>query len=822
MALEQISFITSDIAESPRFYKTFHTGEKPSQARLLITGLGLYCVFINGKKVGDTYLSPGFNDYDGYLRYQDLDVTDLLTEGKNRIEVYLGNGWYKGRFGLMSFTNSWGEDYLLAAELVIQTGAGTETRIVTDGSWMASESCIRSNSIYDGEVRDDTFKPLRDVYCKVTDRKFHLLPGICPPIRAKIERKPEMIISPKGERILDFGQNLAGIVRIHDHFAKGTKVHLTFGEILIDGCFCNSNYRSAVGGFTYTSDGAEKDVEPMFTYFGFRYALVEMEDADGNPMQESVCADDYTAVVLYSDLKETMNVRTSNIRLNRLLENSLWGQRSNFLDVPTDCPQRDERLGWTGDAQVFANTACFHMNCEEFYQKFIRDLRYDQVTYMNGDIAMFSPCQKDGSAGGSAWADVATILPWTLYEHYGNVENLRESYPMMHDYLEVLIGKDMTEGGSHILRTGDCFGDWLALDGASPNAVKGGTDDDYVRTVYYWYSADLTAKAAEVLGIAEDHRKYAALADEIRTALIDEFFSRTGRLCIDTQTGYVLALHFGLYPDREKLIEGFKIRLSKDQLRLKTGFVGTGFLLQTLFECGMDDYAYRMLLTGKFPGWLYAVNLGATTIWERWNSVMPDGTLSPTGMNSLNHYSYGAVASAVYSYIAGLRNAAPGWKKAIIAPRPNYRLKEIKIAFDSPAGKWESTWKIREDGRLYVKAVVPDGTSARIELPFYPSSSEGADNGVIEAGPGIYEYEYMPTVDFFHPYNGDTFIADIVEDENAVNALKSAIPGFFDGVLTSVDDGAATNLAGAIFFSPFPDLPERIDQILRGVSYTVR
>ena len=869
MAFEDVSFITSDIKESPKFFRTFRLESLPRKAVLEITGLGLYTAFINEKKAGDTYLAPGFNDYDGYLRYQELDVTDLLKEGENRIDVYLGNGWYKGRFGLASMENIWGSEYLLAADLKIACSDGSELRIMTDESWLASESFIRSNSIYDGEVRDDTAVIPEPVFCKRAERRTcQVIPELCPPIRAKLERKPELIISPKGEMILDFGQNMAGIVRFHNRLPRGTAIHLTFGEILIDGCFCNSNYNTAVGGYTYISDGTEKDVEPMFTFFGFRYARAELEyteeaagsdcalcfegeaDASRRNVSQSVTIDpaDYTGIVLYSDLPDTIHVQSSNEKLNRLLQNAVWGQRSNFLDVPTDCPQRSERLGWTGDAQVFAYTACFHMNCEDFYRKYIKDLRYDQLTYMHGDIAMFTPCLKDGAPGGPAWADAATILPWTMYEHYGNLENLREAYPMMRDYVEVLIAKDKAGDDDRILKTGHAFGDWLALDGASPNAFKGGTDDVYVRSVYYWYSADLCAKAAGELGLMADHQKYQALADEIRAAIISEFFSRTGRLCIDTQTGYVLALHFGLYPDKEKLIAGFKARLGLDMLKLKTGFVGTGFLLQTLFENGMADYAYRMIFTEEFPGWFYAVNKGATTIWERWNSVMPDGSLSPSGMNSLNHYSYGLVASVIYSYVAGLRNDAPGWKKAVIEPHPDHRLRKIDVAFDSPAGTWKSGWEILPDGCLHLKVTVPEGTSARIILPYFgmdtvlskneagisresgdtdPQTEQGTichigTGGSFETGAGEYEFEYMPAVDFFHPYNGDTFIADIVADENAVNALKAAIPGVFDRALADVDQGAASNLADAIFFSPVPDLPGKIDKILRGVRYEVR
>ena len=838
MTIEKIKFITSDIKESPKFYKQFETGGGVLSAELAITGLGLYNAFINGKKAGDSYLAPGFNDYDGYLRYEIIDVTNLIKTGSNLIEVYLGNGWYKGRFGLMPRPDLDTKEYILAARLEIRMADGTVEIIETDDSWQAEESVFRANSIYDGEIRDDNFAAEETLSCRISDAEYNLEKSICPPIKEKLTLKPELIKTPKGENVFDFRQNMAGVVRFANSFPKGTTVRLKFGEILIDGNFYNENYRSAQGGFVYTSDGRQKEVEAMFTYFGFRYAKIEIDGVLDSDAVSMIHPEDFTAVVLYTDLKSTMRVKTSNEKVNRLLQNSVWSQRSNFLDVPTDCPQRDERLGWTGDAQVFANTACFNMNCEAFYRKYIRDLRYDQQKFLGGDIPMYSPCLGDAAPGGPAWADAAVIIPWTVYEHYGNAEALKEAYPMMRDYTETLIRKDLEGGGDHLVKAGHCFGDWLALDGATGNSFKGGTDDDYVRAFYYWYSVTLTGRAAKVLGCNEDSEKYAALAEKIKDAFLAEFFSPGGRLCIDTQTGYVLALRFGLYRDKEKLIKGFKRRLAEDRLKLKTGFVGTGFLLQALFENGMEDYAYRMMLAEEFPGWLYAVNLGATTIWERWNSVMPDGKMSPTGMNSLNHYSYGAVAGAYYSYVAGLKPEAPGWKRAVVQPVPNYRLKSIDLEFDSPAGTYKSAWEIKTDGRFWMKVAIPEGASAKVVLPYYPSSmseckEDSAKDGnmncgnlslghglEIEVEAGEYEYAYKPTIDFMHPYSGETFIADIVADPNAVKALTEAIPGQFDEALTSSHaNNAASNLAGAIFFSPVPDLPQRIDEILRAVRW---
>jgi len=749
----------------PKLWKEFPCG-KAKKAELTVTGLGLYRAFLNGKRVGMDYLTPGFNDYDAYLRTQAYDVTGLLESG-NRLEVWLGNGWYKGRLGFDGGRESrWGDRYLLAARLEITLEDGSQQVVETDDSWLAAPSPVLAGGIYDGEIRDDSRKEGDPVPCVIADADYQVEPQFSPCIRIKEERKPVLIHTPAGEQVLDFGQNMAGVIRFTSRLPKGETIRIQTGEVLQQGNFYRDNLRSAKSEFVYTSDGAVKEIEPMFTFFGFRYAKVESP--------EPVNPEDFTALCLSSDLRETLEVDTSNEKLNRLMKNSLWGQRSNFLDVPTDCPQRDERLGWTADTQVFVNTACYQMDCRDFYRKYMRDLREDQVRYYGGDIAAYSPSLKgEAIHGGAVWADAGTIIPWNVWMNYGDETLLRETYPMMRDYTETLIAADKQAGGTHTVFHSFTFGDWLAQDGMTPQSLKGGTDDAFIQGIYYMNSVNLTARAAEALGEKADAERYSALAKEIREALLDEYFSPNGNLTVDTQAGYVLSLYYGVFRDREKLVAGFRRRLQKDFFRIKCGFTGAPLMLPVLLDNGLTDIAYRMLLTEEFPGWLYSVNLGATTIWERWNSLEADGTISGTGMNSLNHYAYGSVCEAVYSRIMGLRNAAPGWKKALIAPKINGKLHHASIRFDSPAGRWEVAWKIHGDGKVTLRAVVPEGASARVILPDHPEGLEA------DLESGEHEWTWTPTADYLHPFSVESRMMDLLDNPDAAEIVKSAEPTLY-------------------------------------------
>lgn len=762
----KLNFITPEKPiDCPRLWKDFPAGGAV-KAVLTITGLGLYRAFINDARVGMDYLTPGFNDYDAYLRTQTYDVTSLIGS-MNRIEVWLGNGWYKGRLGFDGGkSDRWGSRYLLAARLEWTDADGKAHIVETDDTWMASQSPIVDGGIYDGEIRDDTRELGELVHCAFADCNYKLLTQFSPTIRVKAELKPLLIVTPKGEQVLDFGQNMAGIIRFANRLPRDAKLRIQTGEVLQEGNFYRDNLRTAKSEFVYTSDGVEKIVEPMFTFSGFRYAKVEGLDA--------VNPDDFTALALSSDLKETLKVETSHEKLNRLMQNSLWGQRSNFLDVPTDCPQRDERLGWTADTQVFVNTACYQMNCKDFYQKYMRDMRADQQLYYSGDIPAYSPSLKgEAIHGGAVWADAGTIIPWNVYMNYGDVDLLRESWPMMRDYVETLIAADEAAGGSHIVFRSFTFGDWLAQDGMSPQSLKGGTSDAFIQGIYYMNSVCLAGQTAKVLGETADASRYANLAEDIRAALLDEYITPNGNLCIDTQTGYVLALYYGVYRDKAKLVQGFKRSLERDFFRITCGFTGAPLMLPVLLDNGLTDVAYRMLLTEEFPGWLYAVNLGATTIWERWNSLEADGTISGTGMNSLNHYAYGSVCEAVYSRIMGLQNAAPGWKKAVIAPKIDARLHHASIDYDSPAGLWCVAWRIEDDGSATLKVSVPVGATARVILPDHPEGFEA------DIGAGKHEWHWTPTVDWKHPFSAESRMLELLDNADATAIIRERVPALF-------------------------------------------
>ncbi len=750
----------------PKMWKRF-SAAPGEQAELTITGLGLYRAFLNGHRIGSDYLTPGFNDYDAYLRTQSYDISTLLQE-ENLLEVWLGNGWYKGRLGYDGGkSNRWGDLYLLAARLEMTGKDGSTTVLETDESWLASRSPVLDGGIYEGEIRDDTMDPGPAVPCRVAETHYQIEPQFSPCIRAKTERKAELIITPAKEQVLDFGQNMAGIIRFVNRLPKGKTIRIQTGEVLQGGNFYRDNLRTAKSEFVYTSDGETKEVEPFFTFFGFRYAKIEGPEA--------VDPVDFTAVCLSSDLKETLEVRTDHEKLNRLMMNSLWGQRSNFLDVPTDCPQRDERLGWTADTQVFVNTACYQMDCKVFYSKFMRDMRADQTMYYGGDIPAFSPSMKgDTLHGGAVWADAATIIPWNVYMNYGDQALLEENYPMMRDYVEYLREEDQKAGGSHLVFHSFTFGDWLAQDGMTPQSCKGGTDDAYIQGVYYMNSVALTAKAARVIGRTEDADIYGKLAEEIREALMAEYFSPNGNLTVDTQTGYVLALYYGLWRNKDKLIAGFRRRLQRDFFRITCGFTGAPLMLPVLLDNGLEDIAYRMLLTEEFPGWLYTVKLGATTIWERWNSLNEDGSISGTGMNSLNHYAYGSVCEAIYSRIIGLRNDAPGWKKALIAPVIRGRLHETFIRYESPAGPWQLSWKIQENGRVKLNLSVPEGAEARVRLPDHPDRLEQRVTA------GSYEWEWQPTRDYLHPFSQNSLMMDLMDNADAAAVLKQRVPAMYE------------------------------------------
>ena len=748
----------------PVFYREFPLAQKPVSARLYVSGLGLYEAFLNGEKAGNDLLAPFCNDYHEAVQIETYDVAELLKEGDNRIEILCGNGWYKGRLGYNGAREVYGDRFSAIAELHVLFADGSEQVLITDETWQYRGSDFEASDIYDGEClnrllwegKDNPEKPAVLLEDRKTCDRYSL--PVC--VKDSLPVK-EIIITPKGETVLDFGQNFTGYAEYTADFPSGTKIVLDHGEILQNGNFYNDNYRTAKSQMIYVSDGRKETVRAHFTYFGFRYVRVSGWDKE-------LKAEDFIGRTVYSDLDTAIAFKSSNEKLSRLAKNAFWGQRSNFLDMPTDCPQRDERLGWTGDAQVFSPTACFQMDTRAFYRKFLKDLRLDQEKH-DGVVANFIPNFEEGMPNGSSvWGDVASFLPMTLYDAYGDLNALKENYPLMRDWLEWIIRQDEASGGHRLWNFGFHFGDWLAQDGVTPQSMKGGTDDYFVASMYYYATAGKLARAAKILGRAEEKARYEKLEKEIREAIFHEYFSPSGRLCIDTQTAYLLCLNFGVYKEKQRIVDALKRRFQKDCWTIKGGFVGATMMCRVLAENGLEDLAAYFLFQEGFPGWMHCVDLGATTIWERWNSVLDDGTISGTEMNSLNHYSYGSVMEYVYRDLAGIQCLAPGYARVRFAPQPTWRVKELSVSYDSVSGMYASSWRIHEDGTLSVRFEVPFGCTAEAVLP---GSGE-----TIELSAGVFERTWQPDRDYGLKYTMESRLGELLSDPEAMKILREDLP----------------------------------------------
>ena len=749
--------VESGFEAHPEFRKSFSLREKVRSARLYITGLGLFEAYINGEKAGDDVLAPFINDYENAVQYCVYDVTGMLGE-ENEIRVFLGNGWYKGRFGLSPGGEN-GAEFLLLAELRVELESGAAVTIATDGSWEYRKSVYELTDIYDGERQNYLADagPWRNASEKRPG--IRLTERYSPPVleMEKLEVK-EMITTPKSETVLDFGQNFAGIVEWNGACAAGETLTLEFGEILQNGNFYHDNYRSAISKFEYVSDGKKRPVKAHFTFFGFRY--VKVSGITGVDLR------DFTGRPVYSQMRETGSFKTGNEKINKLVRNTLWGMKSNFLDMPTDCPQRDERLGWTGDAQVFCRTAGFLMDTRAFYMKFLRDLRSDQKR-KKGRVAHYLPNPSMESA--SVWGDVATFMPMMLYDYYGDKHALGKNYPLMRDWVAYIRREATKNGDEHLYNFGFQFGDWVALDGATEQSVFGRTDAYFIASCYYYASAKYVEKAAEILGRAKDAAEYGSLASGIYDAIIHEYFTPSGRLAIDTQTGYLVALRFGIFTDKDKLIEGLKNRIKKDCYRIKGGFVGATMMNNVLCDNGMKDLAYDFLFFEKYPGWLYEVNLGATTIWERWNSVLPDGSISGTSMNSLNHYSFGSVVESLFRHAAGLRPDAPGFRRVVIEAKPDARFGGVDCTYESASGKYGVKWDINDDGTVSLHIEVPFDCEAEVRFP-------DSDIAPKVVKTGFHSFYYTPSVDYGARFDENTRIETILASEGASKALYEEFP----------------------------------------------
>ena len=678
----------------PLLYKEFELKEKPESVRWHVCGLGLYEAYVNEKKAGREFLMPGYHCYDSFLEYQTLDVTELLSQGKNKIAVLLGEGWYKGRFGFDGdYRNLYGNQKKCIGELHIRYANGQEECIVTDSSWKAEESSICENGIYDGEHIDETLEH-KMLSVEEIEETRPLVERFNPRIHKVEEFQPVSVKQEDEALLLDFGETVTGWVEITGAFETGQKVMMQYGEVLQKGRFYRDNLRTAKAEFTYVSKGKGETIRPHFTYYGFRYVKIK----GLNPEKEYK----FIAYRIMSDIERTGWVATDHDKVNHLLENTLRSQKCNFLDIPTDCPQRDERMGWTGDAGIFASTACFHMDSGSFFHHYMKNMQAEQEK-CNGAIPFFVPRPKVKKeehtnpfyldSGAAVWGDAATLIPWRLYQFYGDKAMLEEQYPVMKAWVDYEYERTKENEIPYLWQNDRQLGDWLALDNGNINNPIGKTDSGFIASVYHYWSTKMVKEAAESLGL-EESKVYAEREKEIRNAILNYYFPDK-KFCLEyTQTACALLLYLKLYPEGEREVITAKLAelLKKNNGHLNTGFVGTPILCMALSENGQNQLAYDLLLNEDYPGWLHEVNLGATTVWERWNSLEEDGSISGTGMNSLNHYAYGSIAEWIYRYMCGLNPSIGEAVKMTIYPMPDQRLKKAEGSWRSVFGKYVCAW----------------------------------------------------------------------------------------------------------------------------------
>jgi alpha-L-rhamnosidase len=764
---------------SPYLRRAFSVDGEVSSARLYVTALGVYEIEINGTRVGDEVLAPGWSSYDHRLRYRTHDVTDLVRNGENVIGAILADGWARGN--LIDTRAVYTDRLALLAQLELTGEDGTTHLVVSDPTWRSSaDGPIRAADLYNGETYDARMEwdgwssPEFDASTwaptEVIDRSLDALcapPG--PPVRRIEELTPvEVTTSPSGETIVDFGQNLVGWVRIRVRGDDGDTITLRHAEVLDDGELATRMLRSAKATDTYTLRGAPEgeEWEPRFTFHGFRYLGVR-----GWPGE--LKAGDVRAVVVHSDMERTGTFECSNDLVNQLHENIVWGMRGNFVDVPTDCPQRSERLGWTGDIQVFGPTAALLYDVSGMLTSWLADLAAEQTE--QGVVPYVVPSVEPGMVSATCgWGDVATILPVVLYSHYGDDGVLAQQYDSMRRWVDC----ERRATGDDLVWSGDWqFGDWLDPKAPPEDPSAARTDPDLLATAFFAHSARLLADAALTLGHEDDAARFDRLANEARDAFRAEFSTPRGRLTSETQTAYAIALGFELLDETQRTgaTRRLATQVRNDGNVLGTGFLGTPWLCPALSENGREDLAYRLLLQQRCPSWLYPVTRGATTIWERWDAIRPDGSLNPGEMLSFNHYAFGAIGAWLYHRVAGLApdRAHPGWKRFVVAPMPGGDLTHASARVLTPYGPASSAWSL-EDGRFELRVTVPPNTRATVHVP----------GGEAPADVGAGEHTWTVVVDQrtlarWQPslaaprFGPDSLMAEVASDPKVMDVIVS-------------------------------------------------
>jgi alpha-L-rhamnosidase len=753
---------------SPMLRRDFELRGRIERARVYVTSHGLYELFINGQRVGDELMTPGWTSYNHRLQYQTYDVTKLLSGGRNAMGAVLGDGWYRGVIGFAGAHDHYGNRLALLCQLEVTYEDGHREIIGSDAQWRTAPGPILNSQIYDGEAYDARLEragwnasgyddagwsPVEVIAAP----KDTLVASAGPPVRRINELAPTKIFkTPSGDAVVDLGQNMVGWVRLKVKGPAGTVVTLRHAEVLDkDGNFYTDNLRSAKSTVRYTLSGKGTEIfEPHFTYQGFRYVAVS-----GYPGK--LARDSITGITLHSDMAVTGSFATSKPLINQLQHNIQWGQKGNFLDVPTDCPQRDERLGWTGDAQVFASTAAFNMDVDGFFSKWLKDLAADQLD--SGSIPFVVPdvlSSTDRPVGGAAgWGDAATVIPWELYLAYGDKRVLEDQYISMRrwvEYEQARAGADeVWDGDSH-------FGDWLDFFSVGTGSNFGSTSTDLIATAYFAHSTDILRRSALILGKDKDAARYGDSFAKIKAAFQRAFVASDGAVGAGTQTAYVLALDFDLVPDELRAAAAQKLAADvRARGHLTTGFLGTPRLLSVLTRFGHGEDAYLLLNREQFPSWLYPVKRGATTIWERWDGVKPDGSLEDKGMNSFNHYAYGAVGSWMYQTLGGINidPRAPGYAHFLIQVQPGGGFTHARTEHDSPYGRIRTDW-VLEGGRMILNVAIPANSGATVRVPEtrladitesgrpirdgngIVGARQEADDSVLELEAGQYSFSY--------------------------------------------------------------------------------
>ncbi|MBY0147108.1 alpha-L-rhamnosidase [Neobacillus niacini] len=773
-------------------------------ARLYVTGAGLYELHLNGERVGDELLTPGWTSYHKRLQYQTYDVTAQLNSSSNAVGVMLADGWYKGNLAWEGKRNFYGDKRGILLQLNVRYLDGTEEVIVTDSTWKASTGPILLSEIYHGETYDARLE--QKGWCKsgfnetnwksVVVHNFRLTNLVAQennPVRVTETLEPiTAFVAPNGDSVIDMGQNMVGRIRFKVQAPSGTNIVLKHAEVLDkEGNIYFGNLRSARQTIKYITKGeGVEEYSPAFTFQGFRYVKVE-----GYPLQDGVLpVTNFVGEVIHTDMEQTGVFETSNPQVNQLQQNIVWGQRGNFVDVPTDCPQRDERLGWTGDAQVFIRTALFNYQGGPFFTKWVRDLKADQ--FEDGGVPFVIPdVLPDGESSSTAWGDAAVICPWTVYLVNGDKRLLAEQYESMKKWVEFIRQQGDNE---YLWNTGFQLGDWLGLD-AKENSYIGATARDLIATAFYAYTARLVREAAVVLGKAEDVRHYSELVSGIIRHFNLEFITHSGRLTSQTQTAYVLALVFDLVDGRVKERAAFELNelVLENDYHLTTGFVGTPYLCFALSNNGYHETAVKLLLQDTYPSWLYSISKGATTIWEHWDSIKPDGSFWSDDMNSFNHYAYGAIGDWMYRVVGGLDmdESFPAYKRIRIQPRlGGAELTHVKAAYHSMYGKVVSDWTITED-EVQMEIEIPVNTTAEIILPdavlidvqeggLPLTASEGiltqttsGEDVRLEVGSGVYRFIYPNVKGLGKVYTVETRLIDLLNDDCTKRILEYYAPG---------------------------------------------